>query len=106
MIQEVAQRIRETLEAFHVWKEGQRFSDCRLVQYCGPERIGAIDVEVGETEPEIEGLVAEGFSVTWAVHRDRLYLKVWEYGYDEPGWEEVYAERDMPKPWKRMNGSF
>ncbi|WP_113962251.1 hypothetical protein [Roseimicrobium gellanilyticum] len=95
--------MKETRAAFRQWLEGRRLSGCRLVQYCGPELTGAIDVEADAVEAGIEGVVAEGFYVNWAAHHDRLYLKIWEYGYHEPSWEDVYAERNMPKPWKRMS---
>jgi hypothetical protein len=76
----VVQRIAEELADYRRWIVSQRFLRCRLVHYCGPDMIGSIDVAVAETDSQIEGLLNEGFSVSWSCRGDCLYLKVWEFG--------------------------
>lgn len=94
---EVAKKIEESLAAYRAWSIGQPFHSCRLVQYCGPEMIGAIDVPLPEIKAQIRGLLAEGFYVDWTCHIGRLYLRVWEFGGGEPEWRFVYDESDISR---------
>lgn len=107
---EVAKKIKEKLAAYHTWSTGQQFQSCRLVQYCGSEMIGAINVSCSQIEVQLQGLFAEGFCVDWICHDARLHLRVWEFGGAEPEWRFVYAETDLPSAplcaapaWPTMN---
>ena len=93
---EVAYRIEKALAAYRAWSTGQQVRRCRLVQYCGPEMIGAIDIPGSEVEAQIRGLLEEGFYVDWACRAATLYLRVWEFGGAEPEWRFVFAEDDLP----------
>jgi hypothetical protein len=93
---EVTKKIEEKLAAYRTWRTGQQFQTCRLVQYCGSEMIGAIDVSRSEIEAQIQGLLAEGFYADWICHDAKLYLREWEFGGAEPEWRFVYAETDLP----------
>ena len=68
---------------------------CRLVQYCGPEFVGAKDVTLPTVEMEVKDLREEGFFVSWLEQDHRLLLRVWEFGGVEPSWADVLAERDL-----------
>ena len=94
---DVTKEIAERLAAYRARSSDQQFQSCRLVQYCGPD-VGAIDVPRSEIEAQIEGSVTEGYYVDWSCQNARLYLRVWEFGGDEPAWEYVYAESNLPWP--------
>src|SRR4051794_40867247 len=86
------EKLLAKLNAFREWSRTRSFEGCRLVQYCGVEKLRAIDVPDEGIEPRIEGLVCVGFFVDWAGHGGRLYLRVWEYDGPEPPWPKVFAE--------------
>jgi hypothetical protein len=86
---------RPNLTDFRGWSQGRRLLNCRLVQYCGIEKIGAIDVPTEEIESQIEGLINEGMRVAWAEHNQRLFLRVWEHDGPEPPWTKVFAEEHL-----------
>jgi hypothetical protein len=92
---DVTKEIAKRLAEYRAWSSHQQFQSCRLVQYYGLD-VGAIDVPRSEIEAQTEGLLAEGFYADWSCHDTRLYLRVWEFGGDEPPWEYVYAERNLP----------
>lgn len=92
---EVLKRISDAVASYRTWCQDRQFQNCRLVQYCGPDMIGAIDVPVAQIEAQIEGLLAEGFDVDWGSNGNQLYLRVWEFGGAEPDWQSVYAERSL-----------
>lgn len=83
------------LEAFRVWRTTHSFPRCRLVQYTGVDLVGALDVEPDDVEPEIAGLLAEGFRVDWLDGGAKIYLRVWEGTGPEPGWPDVIAGRPL-----------
>ena len=85
-------KLNAKLAEYRGWSAGRNLSSCRLVQYCFGDLLGAISLSMDEVEPEIEGLVCEGFYVDWAEHEGRLYLRAWEYGGAEPEWPKVFAE--------------
>jgi hypothetical protein len=70
----------------------RRLDGCRLVQYCGVERVGAVDIVKTQVEPQIAELLCEGFFVDWAESDGRAYLRVWEVDGPEPPWPKVFAE--------------
>ncbi len=88
-------RVLARLAAYRGWSAGRGLTGCRLVHYCGVELLGAQDLPPGEVEPRIEELVCEGFSVDWAEHQGRLFLRVWEFGGPEPTWPKVFAEQPL-----------
>ena len=67
--------LESRLTAFRDWARGRDLSACRLVQYLGVERIGALDVPLGEVETQVTGLVCEGFRIDWTQQGSRLYLR-------------------------------
>ncbi len=91
----IEDKIKESISEFRIWKDTSNFKSCRLIQYCGIEKVGAIDVEPDDIERQIEGLISEGFHVAWNGYGGKLYLKVWEYDGPEPPWEKVFSEEDI-----------
>jgi hypothetical protein len=91
---EVEQIIRQRLATFASWLGDQSVTFCRLVQYVGPDCF-AIDVPLTQAPSQIEGLLAEGFSVDWATQGSRLYLRVWEGDSDGPPWPAVFLEAHL-----------
>jgi hypothetical protein len=92
MNEEFRRKLEAKLTAFRDWSRHKRLTSVRLVQYCGVEMVGAIDLAADEVVRQIEGLVCEGFYVDWSELEGRLYLRVWEYGGPEPSWLKVYDE--------------
>lgn len=88
-------KLDNKLSAYRAWSAGRKLSHCRLVQYCGVDLVGALDVPLGAVETRITGLVCEGFYVDWTEHNGRLYLRVWEYDGPEPNWTNVFAEKPL-----------
>ena len=88
-------KLQSKLKDFRVWSSGHTVSGCRLVHYCGNEMVGAKSVPLARIEPEIEGLICEGYYVDWAEHESRFYLRVWEFGGPEPPWPKVFAEEPL-----------
>jgi hypothetical protein len=84
------------LSEYRRWAPQQHFDGCRLVQYASIDLVGTLDVPVAGIESQIEGLLAEGFHVDWAIHQGRLYLRVWEQPGPCPDWGHVFAERSVP----------
>src|SRR5262245_28563342 len=93
MNEEFLSKLNAKLESYRAWCEGRVFKSVRLVQSCGNDLVGAIDVLIGDVESQIEGLVSEGFYVDWAQHEHQLFLRVWEFGGPDPDWPSVIAER-------------
>ena len=91
-------KLNAKLEAYREWRAGRDVQAARLVQYCGVELVGALDIPVGDVESRIEGLVCEGFYVDWAEHERRLIVRVWEFDGPEPDWPSVWAERALQNP--------
>lgn len=87
--------LQTKLAGYDRWSCGRFFHGCRLIQYCGVEMVGAVDVPLAEVKSQIEGLVCEGFRVDWAEHKDKLYLRVWESDGPEPDWSKVVAEQPL-----------
>ena len=92
MVESVKTKIDAKLAAFHEWSSSHSFTSCRLVQYCGVERVGASDLLPAEVGHQIEGCLSEGFYVDWNESCGRLYLRIWEFGGPEPSWPSVFAE--------------
>lgn len=88
-----AERLQGKLAAYRSWAQENPAAACRLVHYVGID-CNAIDVTLDEIELQIEGCLAEGFQVDWAVRNERIYLRVWED--PEPDWEFVFQERSLP----------
>jgi hypothetical protein len=88
-------RLDAKLDTYREWFAKRKISNCRLVQFCGVEMIGALDIPLSEIQDRIEGLLCEGFYVDWAEDRGRLYLRVWEYGGPEPDWPNVFREESL-----------
>ena len=90
---------RERLDAIFLelslGKESRSSQGVRLVQYCGVEMRGALDVPESEIEHQIEGLVAEGFCLKWINENGITYLKVWEPDGPEPDWSSVFKEDNL-----------
>lgn len=83
------------LNEFQAWSQSQHYDACRLVQYCGIECVGAIDVPLNHVAREIKGGLGEGYSVAWAINDRRLYLVVWE-PHDLPWtWPQVSREEHL-----------
>jgi hypothetical protein len=85
----------ETLADFRKWSRDRALTSCRLVQYCGVQCIGAIDVTLADAQAQIDGLLCEGFCVNWTECDGRLYLRVWELDGPEPTWPKVFAEEHL-----------
>jgi hypothetical protein len=83
------------LDEYRNWCRSRRLTSGRLVQYCGVEFIGAIDLPPEQADAEIGRLLREGFLVDWAESNGRLVLGVWEYGGPEPPWPKVLAEQPL-----------
>ena len=83
------------LADLRAWAGSHRFSGCRFVQYCGFERVGALDLAPAEAEAQVVSLLCGGFRVGWAEHDGRLYLRVWEFDGPEPPWPKVFAEEHL-----------
>jgi hypothetical protein len=96
MNSDVARKIADKVRDYQAWSTGQQFERCRSVHYCGPDMVGAVDIPTSEIETRIDSLLAEGFYVDWHCQASTLYLRVWEFGGDEPSWECVYAESNLP----------
>jgi len=84
--------IDSKLAEFNAWFKPKEIISCRLVQFCGNDLVGAIDVSLDEIELQISGLISEGFYVHWKVKAKVLYFKVFEYGGPEPTWENAFSE--------------
>jgi hypothetical protein len=95
MTLEFQEKCQKKLSEYRVWSKGRSFLACKLVQYVGVELAGVIDVSIDEVEPQIEGLLGEGFYVDWADHNNFIYLMVWEYSGPEPDWNKVFAEQSL-----------
>jgi len=91
--------LRERLDAFFLelslGKEHGSSQGVRLVQYCGVEMIGALDVPQSGIRHQIEGLVAEGFGLKWINENGVTYLAVWEPDGPEPDWSNVFKESNL-----------
>ncbi len=90
-------KLQTKINGYRDWSRSRTFSNCRLVQYCGVDLIGAIDVPLAEIESRIEALVCEGFYVDWTDREGRLILRVWEFGGPMPDWLNVAAEQPIVK---------
>lgn len=88
-------KLNEKLAVYRKWSRLHSFSGCRLVQYCGVERVGGAALAVAEVETRIESLFCEGFSVDWAELEGLLYLRVWEFDGPEPPWPKVFNEEHL-----------
>ncbi len=86
--------LNRKLAAYDKWASENEFSKCRLVQYCGVDFIGAIDVKLNQIVHQITGLLCEGFNVDWNLHNDSVYLRVYEYG-PEPTWDQTIKEEPL-----------
>ena len=95
MNDEFRSKLNAKLGNFRDWMQQHSPTSCRLVQYCGVERVSAHDIPLAEIENRIEGLLCEGFYVDWTEQETRLYLRVWEFGGPEPTWPKVFAEEDL-----------
>jgi len=68
------------------------FTSVRLVQYCGGECVGGIDVAIDKAEDQIRGCLEEGYRADWGENGERLYLCVSE-SIDGPlDWTKVFRE--------------
>ena len=67
----------------------------RLVQYCGVELVGTLDLPSEEVEGQVSGLLREGFRVDWVIHDLAFYLRVYEPDGPEPPWESVFREAHL-----------
>lgn len=85
-------KIDKKISEYRDWIREKNFSRCRLVQYCGVDLVGALDVPFNEVESQITGLLCEGYYVDWQVNNDCCYLRVWEFDGPEPEWTKVFAE--------------
>ena len=88
-------RLDVKLGEFRGWFREHQTQSCRLVQYCGVDLVGALDIPVQDIESQIERLVCEGFYVDWTDQAHRLYLRVWEHGGPVPPWSRVFAEQPV-----------
>ena len=88
-------RLQSKLADYRAWSLGRKSTECRLVQYCGVELVGAQSVPMAEVAARIEALVCEGFYADWAEHDGRLYLRIWEFDGPEPAWPKVFAEEPL-----------
>ena len=95
--EQVGQRIATVSQEFNGWLQLGHPQKCRLVQYLGPEHH-AMDVPLSEALSQVEGLLGEGLFVAWAIQDGMAFIKVWEYGFDEPSWDYVFREADLPNP--------
>jgi hypothetical protein len=89
------EKLQCKLAEFREWSSGHTFTDCRLIHYCGVDLVGAKSLPPTGVEPEIEGLLSQGFNVHWAERQGWLYLRVWEFGGPEPEWTKVFAEEPL-----------
>jgi len=95
MTPEFQAKLDTKLKEYRSWAHGRSVAVGRLVQYCGLQFMGAVDVAPEELEEQISGLVCEGFHVDWAEHNERTYLRVWEHPGPEPSWDLTFAEKDL-----------
>ena len=95
MTEDFRRELDAKLNAYRDWSVSRKLTSCRLVQYCGIELAGAIDVPMNEVEQQIRGLVCEGFYVDWMERDSQLVLRVWEFGGPEPDWPKVFAEQPL-----------
>ncbi|MCK7629496.1 hypothetical protein MZ018_16545 [Shewanella sp. JNE10-2] len=77
---EFEQKLNRKLAAFDAWANVSTFRECKLVQYCGVDLVGVIDVETDQIVDQITGLLCEGFYVDWKQNGSILYLRVYEFG--------------------------
>jgi|UniRef100_E6XJ27 hypothetical protein len=92
---EFEQELNRKLAAFDAWANESTFRECKLVQYCGVDLVGVIDVETDQIVDQITGLLCEGFYVDWKQNGSILYLRVYEFGGPEPTWEQVVNEEPL-----------
>jgi hypothetical protein len=88
-------KLQAKLDGYRDWSRDHTLLSCRLVQYCGVDLVGVIDVPLADVESQIKGLVCEGFYVDWTEREGRLVLRVWEFGGPEPEWAKVLAEQAL-----------
>jgi len=87
--------IEERLDAFRAWRVDHSFASARLVQYCGDECVGGIDIAIDEAENQVRGCLAEGFRVEWKEQSGRLHLCISE-SIDGPlDWTKIFGEADF-----------
>jgi hypothetical protein len=87
--------IDSKLDAFRDWARQREFHRCRLVQYCGVDLVGSIDVPLGAIESQIECLLGEAFRIDWDQQSEVVYLRVWEGDDLVPPWSNVFAEEPL-----------
>lgn len=92
---EIRQQIELRIAEFREWRSTQELSVARLVQYCGVECIGGIDVGLDEAEQQIRGCLEEGFGADWHNDNGRLYICIYESLDETPDWMKVIAEKSL-----------
>lgn len=95
MTPEFEKKLNQKLAKYDKWASKNSFSQCRLVQFCGVEFVGAIDVELDQIVNQITGLLCEGFYVDWGIHNNSMYLRVYESGGPEPTWDQTIKEEPL-----------
>lgn len=94
----IAADVEKFVQAVRTFCGGKDFTSYRLIQYCGPEKLDAFDIEPSEVELRVEVAINEGFNAMWA-ERDKQFIlcirESWEEPATPPAWERVYAEHDL-----------
>jgi hypothetical protein len=94
-MEDAASRVGRHLKSFRSWRKEHEGNRAVLVQYCGPEMTGSIDIELDQIEAQIEGCVGEGFDVFWSEKGNIIFLCVIESWEKEIEWEKVYMKEDL-----------
>jgi len=89
---DVLQQIKDRVTAFRAWGMERGFVSARLVQYCGDECVGGIDLPPEAAEQEIRGCLGDGFRVEWEQSGQRLYICVLERIDGPLDWQKVFSE--------------
>jgi hypothetical protein len=92
LVEQFRAKLDARLAEYRAWLTGRVLLSCRLVHYCSSDLVGAKSLPLDEVEPEIKGLICEGFYVDWAEHEARVYLRVWDFEGAPPEWPKVFAE--------------
>jgi len=95
MDEEFKAKLNAKLADYRAWLAGRNIASVRLIQYCGIECLGGIDIPLNEVEIRLKALISEAFYVDWKERNECLYLRVWEFDGPEPHWESVMLEKHL-----------
>jgi hypothetical protein len=90
-------KLDRKLAGLRDWMEAYSFANCRIVQYCGVECLGSMDIKRDEIECRVECYIKEGFNADWNMLDSVAVLRIYEYPGPEPAWDLVLSESDLDR---------